>query len=1257
MPHSAVRHSPPHGVEHCPFCSPEPGRVFLRLPLVCALWDGFPVTPGHALIVPHRHVATWFDATAAEQAAITDAISLVRDLIRRHYPADGFNLGVNSGEAAGQTIAHLHLHVIPRRTGDVANPRGGVRHVIPGKGNYAADAPPAQDFPAADSAAPASKAPAPTSRVPAAPTPLPDPLATSIDPHEVMLTTGGTDPLLPRLEEDIAEADQIDIAVAFVQRSGVARVHPHFEELLARGGRLRLLTGDYLGITDPDALNELLDLQALHPGQVALRVFETRGTSFHPKAYLLLNEAREHVAYVGSSNLSASALEQGIEWNYRVSERRDRQGVARVRSAFEELFGHPQTVLLDAPWVAAYRARRPILTVSPRQALPGEPVTETLPSAQRAAVDVEVEAPPAPPVPNAVQQEALAALEATRAAGNRAGLVVMATGLGKTWLAAFDSEHEAFRRVLFVAHREEILSQALATFRRICPAARFGLYTGNEREPEADIIFASIQTLGRTRHLERFARDAFDYIVVDEFHHASATTYRRLIDHFDPAFLLGLTATPERTDGGNLMGLCGENLVYECGVMRGIEAQLLAPYRYFGVPDAVDYQNIPWRGRRFDEESLTTALATQARAANVFEQWQTKVEARDARRTLAFCVSQRHAEFMRSAFRARGVACAAVHAGAGSDPRTLSLERLARGELQVIFAVDMFNEGVDVPAIDTVMMLRPTESPVVWLQQFGRGLRRLGDKCLTVIDYIGNHRSFLMKVRALLQIAQTDGDAGIRRALAELEEGTRELPPGCAVTYDLQVIDIVRALLRTAAPDALAEYYADFREREGIRPTASEALHDGYRPRSATRGAGSWLGLVEAMGDLADDERAVLAGHRVFLAGLETTPMSKSYKMLVLLAMLNTDMLPGEGIGIEALAAECARIAGRTQVLQEDIGAAIDDARAMVRLIRENPVAAWTGAGAIPGRVVFAFEENRFRFMPDVAAGSRPAFQRLVREIADWRLAEYLSRRREETGTGGFEMRVSHANGRPMLFLPSRAVTPGIPEGVQRVVIEGEAYEANFVKVATNVLHKPGASENVMAAVMRSWFGPDAGMPGTDHRVWCERDGEGWVWRRVGASQTLTLEPMRRYAREQIPTLFGHQFSQAIWNSGFVVLTPRAPKDVCLLVTLEKDGMPDEFQYADRFTAPDTFVWHSQNRTTQKSKHGRLIASHVSQDIRVHLFVRRTKRRGTASAPFVYCGPVVFQAWEAEKPITVTWKLKTPLTRDQFSEFLGSSTP
>ena len=372
-------------------------------------------------------------------------------------------------------------------------------------------------------------------------------------------------------------------------------------------------------------------------------------------------------------------------------------------------------------------------------------------------------------------------MEQTRADGFTAGLVVLATGLGKTWLAAFDSDRSEFHRVLFVAHREEILNQAIETFRRIRPKARIGRLAGDRRETEADLLFASVQTLGRFNHLSGFAPNHFDYIVIDEFHHAAASTYRRIIDHFSPKFLIGLTATPERTDGGDLLGLCQENLVFQAGIHEGIEGRHLCPFHYFGVPDDVDYANIPWRNAKFDLDELTAAVATENRAQNAIDH----LLKLGGRRTLGFCCSQRHANFMAAFCNEKGIRAVAVHAGAGSAPRASSLQRLQAGELDIVFAVDMFNEGLDVPTVDTVLMLRPTELTIIWLQQLGRELRLAPEKDrLVVIDYIGNHRAFVMKLRSLA--ALTDVEVGSRGRIREFLEAVREntiaLPSGCEVT-------------------------------------------------------------------------------------------------------------------------------------------------------------------------------------------------------------------------------------------------------------------------------------------------------------------------------------------------------------------------------------------------------------------------------------------------------------------------------------------
>ncbi|MDQ3347663.1 MAG: DUF3427 domain-containing protein [Acidobacteriota bacterium] len=1030
--------------------------------------------------------------------------------------------------------------------------------------------------------------------------------------------TGGDDPLLPHIVEQLANSDQADIVVSFALESGVDRVFEHLRDLLARGGRLRLLTGDYLGITEPNALMRLLDLE----GDVDRQIFETGAVlptgaptpavrSFHPKAYIF-RSGRAGTAFVGSSNLSAAALTTAVEWNYRIVSSREGTGFEETVAAFESLLAHPSTRLLDASWIERYRQRRPT---------------------QRRIVEAAEVAPesPKPPVePNEVQRDALKALEETRAAGNHAGLVVLATGLGKTWLSAFDTARPEFRRVLFVAHREEILNQALDTIRRIRPEARLGHYTGVIKDADAEVVFASIQTLSRREHLERFGREAFDYVVVDEFHHAAAASYRRLIEYFRPKFMLGLTATPERTDGGDLLALCQQNLVYRCDLVDGVRKELLAPFHYFGVPDEVDYTNIPWRSTRFDEEALTTAVATQRRAENALEQ----LRKRGGRRTLGFCVSQRHADFMANFFADRGVRAVAVHSGPTSAARAASLERLAAGDLDVVFAVDMFNEGVDLPMLDTVMMLRPTESKILWLQQFGRGLRKAeGKERLTVIDYIGNHRVFLLKPQTLFGLPS--GDREIFNLLEKVRTGDLDLPPGCEVTYDLQTVEILKALLRRTAgqADALDRYYQDFKELHGIRPTAVEVYQDGYNPLAVRQRSGSWTQYVASRGDLDQSQRDALSDHGAFLDSLDTTDMTKSYKMLVLLAMLNANAFPGS-LGIEQLSEEVERLAGRTIKAGADLGAALGDRRALIRLLEQNPVTAWIGGKGTGGVPYFAYENGVFRSTMTVRASAAQGLQELVRELAEWRLTQYLDR--VEVQTGGYStLKVSHSSGKPILYLPVGPERSDLPDDWTEVDIDGQRYEANFVKVAVNVVRRPGQDANELPRILRGWFGADAGAPGTRHSVALEQRDGIWHLRPLG-QRAGQLQLWRTYSREEIPPLFGLEFSTAIWNVGFV----KRPGHIFLLTTLDKAGHGSEFQYKDHFLSPTEFEWQSQNRTGQTSADGQDIEKHAEKEIKVHLFVRAQKKRnGGGAAPFVYCGDVRFVSWRGDKPITVRWVL------------------
>ena len=790
-------------------------------------------------------------------------------------------------------------------------------------------------------------------------------LATRQPAPRQRLVTGGADHFLPHLSEAFTWATQADLAVAFVKTTGLRLLLPDLASMVDGGAprRVRVLTSDYLDITDPEALRLLLLLQERG---AEVRVFTTQEGSFHLKAYIFARLDQQVLvagtAFIGSSNISRQALQDGLEWNYRVVYPGD-SGFLEARQRFDELFGHRKTVPLSDAWIEAYEQRR---LPPARSVAPGSHEQE------------------APPEPSTVQHEALAALAASREGGYRRGLVVLATGLGKTWLAAFDAVRMGARRILFVAHREEILAQAAATFVRILPRKRVGYYTGRSRDADVDVLCASVQTLARAEHLERFAPQHFDYVVVDEFHHAAAGTYRRLLTHFAPSFMLGLTATPDRTDQSDILSLCDDNLVYSCHLFAGIQAGLLAPFHYHGIQDeSVDYREVPWRNGRFDPEQLSNKLATLARARHALREWRS----RSQQRTLAFCVSTRHADYMADQFTRAGVAAAAVYAGSTLG-RAQALEKLHAGTLQVVFSVDLFNEGVDLPSIDTVMMLRPTESKILFLQQLGRGLRRSeGKQHLVVLDFIGNHHSFLQKPQALFGVGSTY--PALAAFARKVERQALDLPAGCYVNYDLAIINFMKSL-DSAGPQ---KDYEALRDVLGRRPTLGQFYRAGSSVQAMRQQAGHWFALVREMGDLTEQESAAAQQFQALLREVEVTAMTRSFKMVLLEALLELDGLR-QAVPLDTLAQRSRSVLERRRLLLADLP---DDARALAaadpawaRYWRVNPVNAWTGGNRPLGTAApFKLDGATFTLAQSVPAETVPALATMLQELVNYRLAAY----------------------------------------------------------------------------------------------------------------------------------------------------------------------------------------------------------------------------------------------------------------------------
>jgi len=600
-----------------------------------------------------------------------------------------------------------------------------------------------------------------------------------------LLTNAPREPRMgSQLLSEAPSADRIDVVMAFIRQSGIRPLLPALERHCATGRPLRVLTTTYTGSTEGAALERLAKLGA----QVRVS-YDTSSTRLHAKSWIFHRDSGFSTAYVGSSNLTYSANVTGLEWNVRASAARNPDLLRKVSAMFESYWNGGDFSIYDADEFSE-RTK-----------------TERRDGVRVYLSPVEIRLEP-------FQARMLEQIAVARDSGKRANLLVSATGTGKTVMAAMDYFELRKRltrdRLLFVAHRKEILQQSMATFRHALRDPNFGeLWVGGERPRDFDHVFASVQSLDATK-LAHLDPEHFDVVIVDEFHHAAASSYRRLLDHLEPQQLLGLTATPERSDGLDILSYFGGEIAAEMRLWDAIDQYRLVPFAYYGVHDGLDLSKVPWkRGQGYEVEALSRLMtSTEVWARTVLQTLRDRVESVDDCRALGFCVSVDHARFMARVFNDASVPSEAVWGDSSASERAGALTRLREGKTKVLFSVDLFNEGVDLPRVDTLLMLRPTESPTLFLQQLGRGLRRAEGKhsCL-VLDFVGTHREefrFDRRLRALL--------GGSRQSVTQqVEQGFPYLPAGCHFELDRKSQEVVLRSLRKAIPSRWNEKVTELR--------------------------------------------------------------------------------------------------------------------------------------------------------------------------------------------------------------------------------------------------------------------------------------------------------------------------------------------------------------------------------------------------------------------------------------------------------------
>ena len=591
-------------------------------------------------------------------------------------------------------------------------------------------------------------------------------------------------------------ADSVDLLVAFIKWSGLRLLMSVFEELTARGGRVRIITTSYMGASDAEAVEWLAKLP-----NVSIRVsYDTERTRLHAKAYHFKRNTGFSTAYIGSANMSQAAMTSGLEWNLKITAQDLPHILEKFVAEFETYWNSREFLPFD----------------------PAEPMIlrDAIQQARRKSVISPVLVDMAP---HPFQERILDALAVERSVHGRwKNLVVAATGTGKTVVAAFDFKRfylskNRQARLLFVAHRREILEQAVGTFRLVLRTPDFGeLLVGPHSANRFDHLFCSVEMLGSRRLWEQVGGEFYDFIIVDEVHHGPAASYRAIFEKFKPRILLGLTATPERMDGVSVAADFGNRFAAEIRLPEALEEKLLCPFHYFGVADPVSLSSDQfWRAGKYDVTALenvyTGSHALALERLNVIVSSLQRYEPDLERvRGIGFCVSIRHAVYMAEKFNERGIRSAVLVGETEQGRRTELLNEFRVGQLRFLFTRDVLNEGLDVPEVNTVLFLRPTESLTVFLQQLGRGLRHAPEKdCLTVLDFVGQaHRRYRIdrKLKALLSKRRFN----IQR---EVEMGFPHLPPGCSIQLDRvareHVLANIRANLRNLAdqvPDRLESF-------------------------------------------------------------------------------------------------------------------------------------------------------------------------------------------------------------------------------------------------------------------------------------------------------------------------------------------------------------------------------------------------------------------------------------------------------------------
>lgn len=697
-----------------------------------------------------------------------------------------------------------------------------------------------------------------------------------------LLVNNATENVLNTLLEELDHCDSFLFSVAFVTESGLATLKSHFYDLNRKGIKGRILTSTFLNFNQPKVFKELMKIS-----NVEVRLANKKG--FHSKGYIF-NHDTHHSLIVGSSNLTANALKVNYEWNVKLTSLENGEIVNHFNNQFEEVWA--DSIPLTEEWIQYYESTYVPIPTNPVTSLVTEFPGIYKPNAIEEALKIK---------PNKMQQAALQEIQLVREAGNDKGLVISATGTGKTYLSAFDVRSFAPKRMLFIVHREQILQKAKSDFLQILGGAEedFGILSGSSRQTNARYLFATIQTISKEDTLRQLDPETFDYILIDEVHKAGAKSYQKVIDHFNPKFLMGMTATPERTDDFNIYELFDYNIAYEIRLQEALEEDMLCPFHYFGVTD-IEYEE-----GVIDETTLFSKLVTDERVNHILQKINYYGQSGEQVRGLMFCSRKDEAEKLSFELNTRGLRTIALTGDHAQEERVRQVERLENGFLDYILTVDIFNEGIDIPSVNQVVMLRQTQSSIIFIQQLGRGLRKHDSKeYVTIIDFIGNYKNNYL-IPVALSGDRSQNKDNIRRHMKD----TSYIKGVSTVNFEeIAKNRVFNAIKRSNLTDMkiLRDAYIELKNRLGEVPKLQDFItHNSLDPLVIV---GKYVNYYRFLLKLKEIE-PVLSSYEeqvITMLSQETLNGKRKHEILLLQLLLSEEKVSHEEFLHQLNAQECA---------------------------------------------------------------------------------------------------------------------------------------------------------------------------------------------------------------------------------------------------------------------------------------------------------------------------------------------------------------